>query len=339
MDTQVINLKKGQNDQELSEAAIRLREGALVAFPTETVYGLGVNALKEENVKKIFQVKGRSFMNPLALHLPSVDDLGTYVRNVPPEAERLIENFIPGPLMLLFEKTDKISDIVTAGSRKVGVRVPRNTITSELLKRAEVPVVATSANISGRFSPLTSEHVMEELGGKIEIIIATQDDDVLGIESTILDVTTRPFRIIRSGFITQEQIAHVIGFNPMLSDDNRFPRTDNVSLNLKIILIEGEVEKVLRRMKTLINNLPPESQVGLLLTDDSASYIGDVPYTKVMGSRRNMDQIAKNLFPSLRAFEKEDAKIVLVEGIPRDGIGWAIMERLERVASEIIRVE
>jgi L-threonylcarbamoyladenylate synthase len=339
METKIVQIKKVQNGSEIDEVARMLRDGALVAFPTETVYGLGANALNEESVKKIFAIKGRSFFNPLSLHLPDIEAMEGYVRNIPPEAQKLIEKFIPGPLMMLFEKTDKVSDIITAGSRKVGVRVPRNELCAALFRKAEVPVVATSANISGRFSPLTSDHVVSELGGRIEAIISGTEEEVLGIESTIIDVTTKPFRIIRSGFVTQEQITQVLGYAPVLSDDDNFPRSRKLSSNIKIILVEGETEKVIRRMKTLINNLPPESHMGLLLTEESASSIGTLPCTKVMGPRDDMEIVAKRLYACLRAFEEEDTTIVLVEGLPREGVGWALMERLERAASEIIKVE
>ncbi len=200
-------------------------------------------------------------------------------------------------------------------------------------------MVATSAGIYGRSLLTSGDQVQEMLGGKIECIITSPEEEVLGVESTILDVTTRPFRIIRSGFITQSEIAQVLGYAPILSDDDNYPRDDSTSLDMKIILVEGEKEKVLRRIKTLINNLPPESHVGLLLAEDSAEYIGDFPHKKVMGPRADGEAIARNLSPNLKAFEKEGIKILLVEGIEREGIGWAIMERLERVAHEIIRVE
>ncbi|MDQ7822677.1 MAG: L-threonylcarbamoyladenylate synthase [Candidatus Eremiobacteraeota bacterium] len=339
MDTRIFEIRRGQNDQDLEEAAAILRGGGLVAFPTETVYGLGVSAGNLESVKQVFQAKGRSFFNPMAFHLPAFEMVTPYVKSVPEEAQALARKFLPGPLMLLLEKAENVPDLITAGSRKVGVRVPRNSLASALFRKAEVPVVATSANVSGRFSPTTVAHVIDELGGIIDAIVTGSDEEVLGIESTIIDVTTSPFRLTRSGFITHEQITKVLGYAPMLSDDDRFSKADKISRDMKIILVEGESEKVLRRMKTLIANLPQGSQVGLLITENSAAHIGNEPCTRVMGPRGNLEVIAKNFFSCLRSFEKENTKVVLVEGISREGIGWALMERLERMASEVIKVE
>jgi L-threonylcarbamoyladenylate synthase len=337
METRIVNIKKGQNEGELDEVARMMRDGALVAFPTETVYGLGVSAEKEESVKKVFQIKGRSLFNPLALHLPSVEMIREYVRELPPAALTLMEKFLPGPLMMLLERADSLSPVVTSGSRKVGIRVPKNRVTSMLLQKAEVPVVATSANMSGRFSPVNPGHVLEALGGRIDVLVTSDDDEVLGIESTIIDLTTSPGRITRSGFITHEQISQVLGYAPLLSRENILPRYDRESIKVNIILVEGENEKVQRRMKALLEELSSDYKVGLLLTEETYGHMENPPAAKVMGSRLDLEGIAKNLFSTLRAFEKEDVTHVLVEGVSREGLGWAIMERLESSASDVIK--
>lgn len=339
MDTRIIRIKKGNEDVELEETAQMLKSGAIISFPTETVFALGVNAENIESIKRVFRIKGTSYLNPLAFHLPDLEHIRDYVKDIPPEAEKLIEKFIPGPLLLMFEKAESVPEIITAGSRKIGIRVPRHGAATALLRKVGVPVVATSAAISGRIALTTFEAVQQELNGKIDIIVNSQDEEVLGVESTILDVTTRPFRIIRSGFIHQEEIAQVLGYAPILSDDDTYPKVDRVTFEMKIILVEGETEKVLRRMKALINNLPADSCVGLLLTEESAEYIGDFPYRKVMGSREDIDSMGKNLMTNLKNFEREGMKILLVEGLAREGSGWVMMERLERLANEVIRVE
>jgi L-threonylcarbamoyladenylate synthase len=339
METKIIEVKRGKDIPEIAGVAGMLREGALVAFPTETVYGLGVAADRDDSVRKVFQVKGRSSMNPLTLHLPSVDLIGRYVKKIPEDAVKLIDKFLPGPLMLLCEKTDSISDLVTSGSQKVGIRVPRNSIATALLSACETPVVATSANISGRFSPVTSSHVIEEMRGRIDAIITCPDEEALGIESTIIDVTSNPFRIARSGFVTQEEISRVLGFSPMLSNDNHSTHFEKFSSSLRIILIEGDSERVIRKMPALAGTFPPECRTGFLLTEESASRLGAGHPVKVMGSRRDMEGIARNLFSQLRAFESEEMTVVLVEAITKDGLGWAIMERLVRSAAEIMKAD
>ncbi len=339
MDTRIVEIRKGKESPEINEVAEMLRNGALVAFPTETVYGLGACAENEESVKRIFHVKGRSSMNPLTLHLPSVELITRYVKNLPEEAGRLVEKFMPGPLMLICEKAENISDLITSGSMKVGIRVPRHPIATALLEACEVPVVATSANISGRFSPVTSAHVIEEMGGRIDVIVTSPDEEALGIESTILDVTSNPFRITRSGFITQDEIARVLGFTPMLSNDNHSTHFEKFSTSMRIILVEGDSERVARKMPALSSTFSSESRAGFLVTEDTAVRIGPGYATKVMGSRRDMEGIARNLFSQLRAFEHEERTVVLVEAITKDGLGWAIMERLLRSAAEIVKAE
>ncbi len=337
METRVVTIKKGQNENELDEVAAMLRNGALVAFPTETVYGLGVSAQREESIKKVFQIKGRSLFNPLTLHLPSVDMIRDYVKEIPPEARKLIDKFLPGPLLMLFERAENLSPLITSDSRKVGIRVPLNRVTSTLLTKAEVPVVATSANLSGRFSPVTAEHVLESLGGRIDVLVRGDDDEVLGIESTIIDCATSPCRLTRSGFITHEQIAGVLGFPPLLSRENSSPRYDRESIRTKIILVEGEGEKLQRRIRAMVEELSSDYKVGLLLTEETRSDMSDLSPVRVMGSRHDLEGIAKKLFSVLRDFEKDDVTHVLVEGISRDGLGWALMERLESSASDVIK--
>ncbi|MGV8123264.1 MAG: L-threonylcarbamoyladenylate synthase [Candidatus Xenobiia bacterium LiM19] len=339
MNTRIVEIRKGKETPEIKEVAEMLRDGALVAFPTETVYGLGVSADSEESVKKVFHVKGRSSMNPLTLHLPSVDMIAGYVKTMPEGAVKLIDKFLPGPLMLLFEKAENISDTVTSGSLKVGIRVPSHPVATALLSACEVPVVATSANISGRFSPVTSAHVIEEMKGRIDVIVTCPEEEALGIESTIVDVTSNPFRITRSGFITQDEISRVLGYAPMLSNDNHSTHFEKFTTSMRIILVDGDSDRVTRKMPALSATFPAEYRTGFLVTEETAARIGPGYATKVMGSRRDMEGIARNLFSQLRAFEHEEMTVVLVEALAKDGLGWAIMERLLRSAAEIVKAE
>jgi len=166
-------------------------------------------------------------------------------------------------------------------------------------------VVATSANLSGRFSPVTADHVLEALGGRIDVLVMGGDDEVLGIESTIIDCATSPCRLTRSGFITHEQISSVLGFSPLLSRENIAPRYDRESIRVKIILVEGEGEKLQRRVKALVEELSSDYRVGLLLTEETRASLPDLSPVRVMGSRYDLEGIAKNLFSVLRDFHSQ----------------------------------
>jgi len=314
-------------------------EGGLVCFPTETVYGLGADAFNDQAVADIFRAKNRSFENPVALHLHSVDEIEKYAKSLNKSARKLIDRFLPGPLMLIFEKKDIVSNIVSGGLRKVGIRVPRHDLCREFLRECQTPVAATSANRSGRLTCVKPESIMEELGGKIDVIL-DMGRSPLGIESTVLDVTSDPPRIIRPGFITMEEIAVAIGIPPIFSHNvvkSSSSRQEETRKTPRMIVLEGEDSLVVKQMQTY-TNLYKDKKIGVLLTDEtSAEFEGDV-VVKKMGPREEPTEIAHNIFEVLRNLEKKQVDIVLVQGIPREGLGRTLMIKLCRMAEEVIKL-
>ena len=211
METIIKKIDKNQIDEDaIREAGEILREGGLVAFPTETVYGLGANALDEEAAKKTYEAKGRPSDNPLIVHIADLEDLSEITENVPPETELLAKHFWPGPLTMIFEKSSLVPYGTTGGLDTVAVRMPSDLIARKLILAAGGYVSAPSANTSGRPSPTTAEHVWEDLNGKIEMIIDGGSVDI-GLESTILDMTVSPPMILRPGAITADMLEEVIG--------------------------------------------------------------------------------------------------------------------------------
>jgi L-threonylcarbamoyladenylate synthase len=325
----------------IRQAADILRRGGLVAFPTETVYGLGCRADDEQAVRRLFAAKGRPPTNPLLLHLPEAARAERYVSQIPPEARRLMEVFWPGPLTLLLPRSDQVLPIVTANLDKVGLRLPSHPLAQEFLRQCEVPVVATSANLSGRPSPTTPEHVLADLEGRIDCLLEWREPP-LGLESTVLDLASHPPRIVRLGFVTAEEIARVLGRAPLLSGDVATPeRFTRFAPEARVVVVEGDPERVARRLKGLFEVHSSTEKVAILCTRETAeTHLAGLAPLRVMGSRQDLEGIARELFGILRELEtQEQARLILVEGLEREGLGATIMERLCRVAHQVINTE
>ena len=325
-----------QSSEGIAGAARILRDGGLVAFPTETVYGLGANINSEEAVGRIFEVKGREFNQPLTFHLSSPREMEFWVEEVPETAQVLRDCFLPGPMTIVLRRSQRIPDLAVGGSHKVGFRVPRNDVAQAFLRETGVTVVATSANLSGHPSPTRAGHVLDDLSGKIDALLEC-DEDLLGIESTVVDCTQTPPRILRPGFITQEEIVRIAGFEVLMSDDNlstaRFAR---FAPAVRMVLVEGEPEKVVARIRELLGELGPPENVGLLVSHETQARIGVLPHMMDMGARNAFQHISHNLFRQMRELEKEGVEIILVEGIPKRGLGATIMNRLIRLADQVV---
>ena len=210
METRILKIDKYNPDHNLIEyAAGILKKGGTVAFPTETVYGLGANALNEKAVEKIFKAKGRPADNPLIVHVSDISEVDNLVKNIPDTAYALMEEFWPGPLTVIMEKASQVPDIVTAGLDTVAIRVPSNKIALELIRMSDVPVAAPSANTSSRPSPTKASHVIDDLFGRVDVIIDGGSTEV-GIESTVIDMTSEIPVILRPGGVTYEQLVTVI---------------------------------------------------------------------------------------------------------------------------------
>jgi len=332
--TQVLHLDQERPQQETIElAASIIRNGGLVAFPTETVYGLGADAMNENAVRKIFEAKGRPSDNPCIVHVDGREMLDRVAGAVPAKAERLIQKFWPGPLTLVLERRPEVAPSVSAGLSTVAVRMPGSGIALEMIRAARTPVAAPSANASGRPSPTTAAHVLEDLGGRIDLILDGGTTNI-GIESTVLDVTTDPPMILRPGWITQEKLSEMIG--PIERADSgeelrRSPGTRHrhYSPRARVVLIEqgspGFIEQVCR------DHLK-EGAVGF--AGHSAVEIDDPNFSAIrLGS--NAKDYAHSIYATLRQLDKKDPRVIIVEGISEAGEGAAVMDRLRRAASAI----
>jgi L-threonylcarbamoyladenylate synthase len=321
----------------IAAAATALAAGELVAFPTETVYGLGANALSAEAVAGIFKAKGRPSDNPLIVHIGDFDQVDRLVREVDARARQLMEAFWPGPLTLVFEKADAVPEAVTAGLHTVGIRMPSHPVALELLRKAGVPVAAPSANLSGKPSPTDAAHVMADLEGKVAYVVDGGPCDV-GLESTVLDLTEDIPTILRPGGVTLEAIARVIGevrLDPGLSGDAR-PKSPGMKYRHyapegRVILFTGDGDRIGRAMEEALATAKAGGQsVGLVLRQTR-------PFAKKADRVYLLPDVTdaqREIFRILRAMDDGGIDVILIEGYPPDDAGLAIMNRLAKAAAE-----
>ncbi|MFN8399808.1 MAG: L-threonylcarbamoyladenylate synthase [Anaerolineales bacterium] len=343
--TQLLTLSPHTPDPELIRQAsdIILRRG-LVAFPTETVYGLGANALDEEAVAKIFHAKGRPSNDPLIVHVATLDDVKLVAKEIPLIVEKLAAAFWPGPLTLVLPKQPHVPASVTAGLDSVAVRIPSHPVALALIRASGVPIAAPSANRFGHTSPTTAHHVMDDLNGRIDMILDGGATSV-GVESTVLDVTREPAMILRPGGVAHEAIEKVIGTVELRN--NRPNSADEAQVspgllgkhytpNAELILCKGEKDSALEKLAELAKQAQAEGRsVGLLLAnEDMASFESCVPYP--LGSSTDLEAIARNLYAGMHALDDQGVNLILTRDFGKQGLGLAIHDRLLRAASQII---
>lgn len=327
----------------IKEAGKILRQGGLVAFPTETVYGLGANALDAEAVGAIFKAKGRPQDNPLIVHIADFAEIHNVARLSSPLAERLINIFWPGPLTLVLPKTNAVPKEVTAGLDTVAVRMPDHPVAQAVITAAGVPIVAPSANLSGSPSPTTAQHVLEDLDGCIHGVLDGGPTNV-GIESTVLDITGPTPTILRPGGVTAEQLSEVlkeVQYDPAIESDkkNITPRSPGVkykhySPKAPVILLEGTAEHIANHTKKLIDEYRQKNlNVGVLTSAENADqYCDSGAYVADYGSRNQPAAAAAVLYDLLRRFDHYGVDVIIAESLPTYGIGRAVMDRLRRAA-------
>jgi len=326
----------------IEEAGAILRRGGLVAFPTETVYGLGANALDGNAVKKIFEAKGRPQDNPLIVHISDFDELGPLVAEVPDIARKLMDRFWPGPMTIIFKRSAAIPDETSAGLDSVGIRMPSNPVARALIRAAGVPVAAPSANISGKPSPTGVESCIEDLSGKVDMIIGGEKCEV-GVESSVIDVTEYPPCILRPGGITLEMFRTVdenIYIDPSIlkkPEADFRPKAPGMKYRhyapeAPVRIVQGEPEKVIALINEMVQNYINEGRtVGIIATDETKDrYKGGMVVS--LGSRKDMDSITRNLFETLRGFDGTGVSLILSESFEETGKGIAVMNRLKKAA-------
>lgn len=351
MDTKIVKItdKEQLKDEELLEAARILREGGLVAFPTETVYGLGGNALDEHASEKIYAAKGRPSDNPLIAHISCMEELPALVREIPEAGRRLAEAYWPGPLTMIFRKRDEVPYETTGGLETVAVRMPSDPVASRLIRLAGVPVAAPSANTSGRPSPTRAEHVIEDLNGKIDMIIDGGQVGI-GVESTIVDVSGETPVLLRPGAVTMEMLEAVLGrvdidpaiTGPVSADIK--PKAPGMKYRhyapkAEMVLVEGEMEQVVRYINQETKKAQKEGKtVGIICTEESRNLYPE-GILEVIGSREHEETVAHNLFAVLREFDNRKVDCIFSESFSRDQLGQAIMNRLCKAAGyHIVKV-
>ncbi|GAA5415862.1 threonylcarbamoyl-AMP synthase [Paraliobacillus ryukyuensis] len=325
-----------ESEQAIQQAAALWKEQELIAFPTETVYGLGADATKEGAVAKIFEAKGRPADNPLIVHVADVNQIADYVKQVPPIAQKLMDAFMPGPITLILRSNDKLARNVTAGLDTIGIRVPDHPIARELLRAANLPIAAPSANTSGKPSPTSAIHVYHDLYGKIAGIVDGGLTGV-GVESTVVDCTGNIPVILRPGGITQEEIEKITGvltIGSTMEKQVEKPKAPGMKYNhyepdVPLWLVEGDEAF----FQTEINRLSKEGlKVGVMASEELLAKL-HVANPKSCGSLEDLTTIAVHLYDTLRSFKAEEIDIILSETFPKEGIGQAVMNRLEKAAS------
>lgn len=347
IDTRLLNAAGAGAEEALADAARILRAGGLVAFPTETVYGLGADATNPEAVQRIYEAKGRPSDNPMIVHIADPADLAPLVSEVPSAAEKLMARFWPGPLTLVLPRSMLVPDVVTGGLETVAVRLPDHPLARRLIELAGVPVAAPSANLSGRPSPTTARHVWEDLHGKVEAIVDGGSTGV-GVESTVVDVTRRPPVLLRPGGVTIVQLRQVVG--PVQVDPAVHGQAVERPLapgmkyahyapEAPLYLVEGTPGAIREKIVSLVYEFEEEGKrVGVMHTAESrGAYRAHVVLE--CGSRQDLRSVASALFGSLRAFDLHGVDVIVAEGVPEEGIGLAVMNRLRKAAAgRIIRV-
>lgn len=336
---------KDEHDKQLLEAAEILREGGTVAFPTETVYGLGANALIDEAVEAIYTAKGRPSDNPLIVHIANLDLLDDLVVHEPLQ-DQLIHAFWPGALTLIFKSKGNVAKRVSPGLDTQSIRMPSHPVARKLIELSGVPVAAPSANLSGKPSPTIGQHVIEDLKGRVDGIVV-YDQSKVGVESTILDLTSNPPMLLRPGGITVEEIEAVIGpidIDPALEkkmSESIQPKAPGMkythySPEADVYVINGELIDVQRKIQALYDTY--DLKVGIMCSDETKDqYQADCVLS--LGSRQALSDVASNLFKTLREFDELGVDIVLAEGYDTVGMGKAIMNRLNKAAGfKIIKV-
>ena len=346
METKVITINRdGGDDEILRQAGQVIKDGGLVAFPTETVYGLGGDALNKDSSQKIYAAKGRPSDNPLIVHISKMEDLPFIVEEIPETVERLADAFWPGPLTIIMKKSKQVPKETTGGLETVAVRMPSHPQARKFIEYAGGYVAAPSANVSGRPSPTKAKYVIEDMSGRIEMIL-DGDGIEIGLESTIIDVTGEIPMILRPGYVTQEMLEKVLGkvqVDRTILDINckeppKAPgmRYRHYAPKAQLTIVEGKNEDAICRINQLTREAHQRGEkVGIIGTEETkTSYMGDS--IKSVGKREDEEGIARALYTLLREFDDEDVTVIYSESFSEGSMGQAIMNRLLKAAGHNI---
>ena len=350
MQTKLIKIDADNpNREDMQEAAEIIRSGGLVAFPTETVYGLGANALDPEASKRIYAAKGRPSDNPLIVHICRFEELESIAKEVPTQAGKLADAFWPGPLTMIVWKNEKVPYETTGGMDTVAIRMPNHPVALALIEESGCMIAAPSANTSGKPSPTEAGHVALDLDGKIPMILDGGSVGI-GIESTIIDLTEKIPMILRPGYITKEMLEEVLGeevrIDPgiIAADSTKKPKAPGMKYKhyapkADLVLVEGEQEAVVAKINALVREKQAAGlKVGVVATDETES-LYQADYVVTIGARSDEDAIARHLYKILREFDDWNVDAIYSESFSTPRIGQAIMNRLMKAAGhQVIQV-
>ena len=330
-----LDLKRKYNIEELKESSDIIKNGGLVLFPTETVYGIGADGLNEEAVKKIFIAKGRASDNPLILHVSNIDMINKIAKDMTPLEEKLIKDFFPGPLTIILKRKEIVPNVVTGGLDTVGIRMPSNKIAHDLIELGGTPIAAPSANISGRPSGTNINDIFEELNDRVDYILDGGETKI-GLESTVIRVIDNKIHILRPGKITKQDLEkyadviidqHVLGNlkkeEQVLSPGMKYK---HYAPNTKCILVYSKDKN---KMIEKIKELEQENKNSLVICNKNniSNFNNAIDYGTTL------EEISHNIFRLLREVDKKESSLVIIEGVPAEGLGLAIMNRLIRACS------
>lgn len=324
-------------------AAEVIRKGGLVAFPTETVYGLGADALNPKAVAKIYAAKKRPLDNPIIVHIADREEVYRLTEETPDCTSKLMDTFWPGPLTLVLKASKVVPKITMGGLDTVAIRMPNHKVASALISESALPIAAPSANLAGRPSPTTAGHVWQDLAGRIDVILDAGPTTV-GVESTVLDLTVDPPLVLRPGGVPYEELKKALNrveLHPAAFADKKVSlaqvrspgtRHKHYAPNAEMTIVEGEPDTVFRKVQELADiHAKMGKKVGVLAADESRDgYRADV--VKSLGSRSDPAAAARNLFRLLREFDEDKVDIIIAEGITQKGLGLAVMNRLRRAS-------
>jgi L-threonylcarbamoyladenylate synthase len=328
----------------IRKAAEIIRNGGLVAFPTETVYGLGADALNAEAVSALFEAKKRPLDNPPIVHVSKRVTVKQLVKTIPFKANVLMEKLWPGPLTLIMKHSLAVPEVTVAGLDTIAVRMPRHNVALALIEESGRPIAAPSANLAGRPSPTSADHVLADLDGRIDAVLNAGSTSV-GVESTVLDLTVNPPEVLRPGGTPYEVLVEFLGrveLDPAAIADRALPvekarspgiKHKHYSPNAEVIVVEGELTAVVDRINGLAESYRQEDKrLGVLCTDETIGRYAPVDVLKSLGSREDLAGVARNLFRLLREFDEEGVDVIIAEGVSSEGLGLAVMNRLRKAA-------
>lgn len=329
--------------KEIRIAADFIKKGGLVAFPTETVYGLGADALNAEAVLAVFEAKRRPLDNPPIVHVCNIRDVYRLAKEVPSIAEELIRRFWPGPLTLIFTRSLMVPDVTVAGLDTIAIRMPKHNVALALIRESGCPIAAPSANLAGKPSPTSAKHVLDDLSGRIDAVLDGGPTRI-GVESTVLDLTVDPPQVLRPGGIPYEELVKTLGaveLNPVVVADRALPverirspgvKHKHYAPDAEMVLVEGEIEAVTSKVVELIRLYKADGKkVGVLGMDETVGrYKADV--VKPLGSRNDLAGVARSLFGLLREFDADGVDVIIAESVPAEGLGLAVVNRLRKAA-------